>query len=105
MPKDFKYEFLGPKETFSMVVTTHLDENQEEHLLYMFHKHKKVLDWNIADIKSMDLLSCIYQITLEDDPIFIRKMQRTLNPAMKEVVKVTMLKLLNAGIIDPIVSG
>lgn len=42
LSKDLKYEFLGPKETFSVVNSMYLDENQD------------VLRWNIVNIISMD---------------------------------------------------
>lgn len=56
----------------------------------------------MTNIKGMDPYICTHQITLEDDAKPIRQMQCRLNPAMKEVFKTKVLKLLNIGIIYPI---
>lgn len=55
----------------------------------------------MADITDMDPFICTDQITLEEDkPTW--QMQCRLNPVVKEVVKVKVLKVLDAGIIYPI---
>lgn len=59
--------------------------------------------WNMVDIKAMDPSICKH--CMEDDAKPIRQMQHKLNPAMKELVKTEMLKLLNIGIIYPIVDS
>lgn len=46
----------------------------------------------------MDHLICPHCIALEDGTKPTRKMQRRLNPAIKEVVKVEVLKLMDADI-------
>ena len=44
----------------------------------------------------------MHYIHLDENAKPIRKMQRWLNPNMKEVVRTEVLKLLDAGIIYPI---
>lgn len=56
LPEGLKYAFLGPKDTSLIVISTHLDENQQEVLLLVLRKHNGALDWNMANIKSMDPL-------------------------------------------------
>lgn len=46
----------------------------------------------------MDHLICPHCIALEDGTKPTRKMQRRLNPAIKEVVKAEVLKLMDADI-------
>lgn len=86
-----------------MIILVYYEENQEERLLSMFHTHKGALGVNMVDIKSMDPLICTHLISLEDYIKSIRQMQGRLNLAMKEVVEVNVLKLLDACIIYPIV--
>lgn len=43
LPEDLKYVFLVTKETFSVIISMYLSENQEEYLLFVLHKHKGAL--------------------------------------------------------------
>lgn len=56
LPKDLKYAFLEPKETFRMVFLVHLNENQQEHLLLILRKYNGVLGWNTQTSKVWMLL-------------------------------------------------
>lgn len=64
-------------------------------MISIFVKYKGVSGWNIADIKGINPLIYAHHITLENNAKPINR----LNPAMKEVVKVEVLKLLDSGII------
>ncbi|XP_035546578.1 uncharacterized protein LOC108985990 [Juglans regia] len=55
-----------------------------------------------TDIKGIDAVVCTRRIHLEDDARPVHDAQRRLNPTMKEVVKVEVLKLFAVGIIYPI---
>lgn len=50
-----------------------------------------------GDIESMNPLIYTHYITLEAGCKLIRQMQQCLNPAMRKVVKVEVLKLLDEG--------
>lgn len=77
----------------------HLDENQEECLLSLLYTQKGAPGWNMVYIKGMDPLICTHCIALDDDAKPTRQMLCWLNPAMKEVVKSEVSKLLDVGII------
>jgi hypothetical protein len=64
--------------------------------------HKNALGWTIANIKGISLLICTHVIYLEKNVKPSREMQQRLNPNMKEVVKIEVIKLLDNGIIYPI---
>uniref|UniRef100_A0A2N9FJE9 Integrase catalytic domain-containing protein n=1 Tax=Fagus sylvatica TaxID=28930 RepID=A0A2N9FJE9_FAGSY len=102
LPNGFKYAYLGPGETFPVVISVALNEKQEGKLLYVLRDHKLALGWTIADIKGISPLICTHKIYLEDDCKTSREPQRRLNPTMKDVVKNEVIKLLDAGIIYPI---
>ena len=76
-----------------------MDLNQENQLLEILKTHRTALGWAIADIKGISPLICTHRIHLEEDVKPSRQPQRRLNPIMKEVVKMEVLKLLDVGVI------
>ena len=54
------------------------------------------------DLKGISLAVCTHHIYLEKEAKSVSQPQRRLNPHMQEVVRVEVLKLLQAGIIYPI---
>jgi hypothetical protein len=71
-------------------------------LVELLRKHKTAIGWTIADIKGISPLICTHRINFEDEVKASRQPQRRLNPNMREVIKIEVLKLLDAGIIYPI---
>ncbi|XP_075076513.1 uncharacterized protein LOC142163157 [Nicotiana tabacum] len=69
---------------------------------WSLEKHKTSLGWTIADIKGISPAICMHKILMENDYNPIVQPQRRLNPAMQEVVKKEVVKLLAASIIYPI---
>ena len=68
----------------------------------VLEKHKEVIGWTIADIKRISPSMIMHQIHLEENGKTSREPQRRLNLVLKEVVRVEIIKLLDAGIIYPI---
>ena len=95
-----KYVFLGDSKTLHVIISSHLDEDQEEKLLDLLSEHKKALGWIIADIKGISLSVVMNQIHLEEDAKTSREPQRRLNPVLKKVVRAEVMKLLDADIIN-----
>ena len=85
-----------------MVISSSLSEGQEESLLKVLKKHRKVLGWTIGDFHGISSLMCRHRIYLEEESKLVHQMQICLNPNMKEVIRGEVLKLLDAGIIYPI---
>ena len=54
------------------------------------------------DLKGTSPTMCMHKILMEDDQKPVVQPQRRLNPAMKEVVRKEVVKLLDAGLIYPI---
>jgi hypothetical protein len=102
LPSDLKYAFLGEDESYPVVISSKLTDLQESKLIEVLKSHKNTIGWTIADLKGISPLICNHAIYLEEDSKPSRQMQRRLNPHMKEVVRVEVLKLLDAGIIFPI---
>lgn len=56
---------------------------------------KDVIGWIINDIKGISPIISMHRIILEDESKPSRKPQRRLNPAIKEVLRKEILKLLD----------
>ncbi|KAL6327240.1 hypothetical protein AAG906_015590 [Vitis piasezkii] len=78
------------------------DQNQENCLMEVLKRCKKAIGWQISNLKGISPLVCTHHIYMEEEAKPIRQLQRRLNPHLQEVVRVEVLKLLQAGIIYPI---
>ena len=85
-----------------VIISSHLDKDQEGKLLDLLIEHKEALGWTIAHIKKIRPSVVMHHVRLEEDAKTSREPQRRLNPIVKEVVRAEVMKLLDAGIIYPI---
>lgn len=60
------------------------------------------MGWTIRDLNGISPTICMYKILMEDDHKLVVQPQRRLKPAMKEVVRKEVVKLLDTGLIYPI---
>ena len=68
-------------------------------------KHTTAIGWHISDLKGISPSYCMHKINMEVDYKPVRQPQRRLNPVMKEEVRKEVLKLLEAGLIYPILDS
>ena len=87
-----RYAFLGGQSEFQVIFFA-------EKLFEVLRRHKLALAWSIADIKGISLTICMHKILMEESFKPSIEHQRRLNPAMKEVVRTKVFKLVNVGII------
>ncbi|XP_050133220.1 uncharacterized protein LOC126609321 [Malus sylvestris] len=97
-----KYAHLGVNETLPVIIAADLNDTEEDKLLRVLRKYQDALGWTLADIKGISPALCMHRIFMEAGTKPIVEAQRRLNPIMKEVVRVEVMKLLDAGIIYPI---
>jgi hypothetical protein len=102
LPKGLKYEFLGPDKTYPVIVSDELSTEENEKLLNLLKKHRKVIGYSINDLKGISPAFCTHRIPMEDQCKPIVDHQRRLTHAMREVIKKEVIKLLNVGIIYPV---
>jgi hypothetical protein len=100
--ENLKYKFLGPAESLPMIIASYLANAQEEKLLDILGEHKEAIGWTIEDIMGINPSLVMHKIHLEENSKPSREPQRRLNPAMQEVFKTEVMKLLDVGIIYPI---
>ena len=65
-------------------------------------KHRAAIGYTLDDLKVISPTLCQHKINLEDNAKPVTDPQRRLNPKMKEVVRKEILKLLEAGVIYPV---
>jgi hypothetical protein len=97
-----KYKYLDQSESLLVIITADLNETQEQKLLDVFKEHKEAIGWSIGDIKGINPAMVMHKIHREDNVKPSREPQRRLNPAMQELVRAEVIKILDAGIIYPI---
>ncbi|XP_059441924.1 uncharacterized protein LOC132174256 [Corylus avellana] len=102
LPDTLKYKYLDPIESLPVIIAADLDSDQEHELLEVLREHKEAIGWSIEDIKGISPTVVMHKIHLEENAKTSREPQRRLNPAMQEVVRAEVIKLLDAGIIYPI---
>jgi hypothetical protein len=61
-PKGLKYEFLGPDKTYPVIVSDELSPEENERLLNLLKKHRKVIGYSINDLKGLSQAFCTHCI-------------------------------------------
>jgi hypothetical protein len=100
--KGLKYQFLGPDKTYPVIVSNELSPKENEKLLNLLKKHRKVIGYSINDLKGLSPAFCTNRIPMEDQCKPVVDHHRRLTHAMREVVKRNVIKLLDARIIYPV---
>jgi hypothetical protein len=91
-----------PDKTYPVIVSDEFSPEQNEKLLNLLKKHRKVIGYSINGLKGLSLAFCTQRIHMEDQCKPAVDHQRRLTHAMREVVKKEVIKLLDAGIIYPV---
>ncbi|XP_078148472.1 uncharacterized protein LOC144543896 [Carex rostrata] len=99
LPSTLRYEYLGPNQTYPVIVNASLDQDQTDQLLTILRKHKKAIGYTIDDLKGINPSICMHRILMEEGHKPTIEGQRRLNPNLSEVVRKEIQKLLDAGII------
>jgi hypothetical protein len=101
LPKGLKYEFLGLDKTYPVIVSDALSLEGNEKLLNLLKRHRKVIGYSINYLKGLSATFCTHRIPMEDQCKPVVDHQRRLTHA-REVVNKEVIKLLDAGIIYPV---
>jgi hypothetical protein len=102
LPKGLKYEFLGPDKTYPVIMSDELSPEENEKLLNLLKKHRKVIGYSINDLKGLSPAFCTHRIHMEDQCMPVVDHQTRITHAMREVVKKEVIKLFDARIIYPV---
>nr|GEW73576.1 reverse transcriptase domain-containing protein [Tanacetum cinerariifolium] len=104
-PDNLEYVFLEERSFLPVIISSQLSKENKNKLVSFLKKHKQAFALKKTDIPSIFPSFCKHKIQLLDDKKPVIQKQRRLNPNMQEVVKKEIVKLLDTGIIYPIVDS
>jgi len=87
LPDSVKYIFFCPNETFHVIITSDLNEDQESKLLKVLRENKEAIGWILGDIKDIGHFIVQHRIHLKDNAKSYRDQQRRLNRTCKKSSK------------------
>ncbi|XP_073138409.1 uncharacterized protein [Henckelia pumila] len=99
LPSHLKYLSLLDNYKLPVIISSNLTGDEEQKLTRVLRDNIKAIGWSIADIKWISSSMCMHKILMEADHKTSTQPLRRLNPAMQEVVKKEVIKLLDADII------
>ncbi|XP_075521398.1 uncharacterized protein LOC142554621 [Primulina tabacum] len=99
LPSHLCYAFLDESLSYPVIISSALTIEENDKLLRVLREFKSALGWTISDIKRISPTVCMHKILMQESYSPYVDHQRRFNPAMKEVVRAEVLKLLNAGVI------
>ncbi|XP_021739812.1 uncharacterized protein LOC110706226 [Chenopodium quinoa] len=82
LPYNLKYAYLGPNNSYPVIVNAELKDTELEQLLNVLRTYKSVIGYTIDDIKGINPSFCMHKIILENDHASSIEPQRRLNPNM-----------------------
>ncbi|WKA10697.1 hypothetical protein VitviT2T_028257 [Vitis vinifera] len=100
LPSHLRFAFLKDSSFYPIIISSSLNDLEEEKLLRVLREHKKTIGWTIDDIKGISPSICMHKILFEESYKPTVQPQRRLNPSMQEVVKKEVVKLLDADYIS-----
>jgi hypothetical protein len=62
-----KYKYLDPSESLPVIISSDLNEAQEQELLNVLKEYKEAIGWSIEDIKGISLAVVMHKIHLEEN--------------------------------------
>nr|GEZ12970.1 DNA-directed DNA polymerase [Tanacetum cinerariifolium] len=100
-----EYAYIEGTDKLLVIIAKGLKDVEKEALLKVLKSHKWAIAWKISDIKGIDPRFCTHKILIEDDFKPTVQSQRRGNPKVLEVIKKEVIKLLDAGMIYPILDS
>ncbi|GJR00440.1 reverse transcriptase domain-containing protein [Tanacetum coccineum] len=105
LPDNLEYVFLEEPFFLPIIISSQLSKEKKNRFISVLKKHKQAFTWKAIDIPGICPSFCKHKIKLLDDKKPVVQKQRRLNPNMQEVVKKEIMKLLDTGIIYPIIDS
>jgi hypothetical protein len=66
LPENLKYVFLGPDQTFPVIINSHLTKDQELRLIVTLSEHWVAIGWTILGLRGINPTYCTHKIYLEE---------------------------------------
>nr|GEV53914.1 hypothetical protein [Tanacetum cinerariifolium] len=105
LPPHIEYAFLKGNDKFPIIIAKDLSFEEKVALVKVLKLHKRAIAWKLSDIKGNNPEFCTHKILMEDDFKPAVQHQRRVNPKIHDVIKKEVEKLLDAGLIYPILDS
>ncbi|GKA57522.1 reverse transcriptase domain-containing protein [Tanacetum coccineum] len=105
LPPHLEYAFLEGDDKLPVIISKDLRDEEKTALIKVLKSHKQALAWQLSDIKGINPEFCTHKILMEDDFKPAVQHQRRVNPKIHDVIKKEVEKLLDAGLIYPILDS
>ncbi|GJY25779.1 reverse transcriptase domain-containing protein [Tanacetum coccineum] len=104
-PPHLKYAFLEDNNKLLVIIAKDLSVDEKTALIKVLKSRKQAIAWKLSDIKGINLKFCSYKILMEEDYKPAVQHQRRVNPKIHDVIKKEVEKLLDVGLIYPILDS
>nr|GEW71055.1 reverse transcriptase domain-containing protein [Tanacetum cinerariifolium] len=105
LPPHLEYAFLEGDDKLPVIIAKDLSVEEKAALIKVLKSHKQSIAWKLSDIKGINPEFCTHKILMEDDFELAIQHQRSVNLKIYDVIKKEVLKLLDAGLIYPILDS
>ncbi|GJW90894.1 hypothetical protein Tco_0168447 [Tanacetum coccineum] len=102
LPPHLEYAFLEGDDKLPVIIAKDLKNEEKAALIEVLKSHKRAIAWKLSDIKGINPEFCTHKILMEEDYEPTVQHQRRVNPKIHDVIKKEVEKLLDAGLIYPI---
>nr|GEW54877.1 hypothetical protein [Tanacetum cinerariifolium] len=102
LPSHLEYDFLEETNKLPVIIAKDLKDVEKEALIKVFKSHKRGIALKISNIKGIDPRFCTHKILIKEDYKPTIQSQRRVNPKIHKVIMKEVIKLLDAGMINPI---
>ncbi|GJY74826.1 reverse transcriptase domain-containing protein [Tanacetum coccineum] len=99
LPPHLEYAFLEGTNKSPVIIAKDLKDEDKTALLKVLRSRKRAIAWKMSDIKGIDPKFCTHKILMEENVKPTVQHQRWVNPKIHEVIKIEVIKLLEAGLI------
>nr|GEV33996.1 reverse transcriptase domain-containing protein [Tanacetum cinerariifolium] len=104
-PPHLKYTFLEGDNKLPVIIAKELGEEEKSALIKVLKSHKRAIAWKLSDIQGINPEFCTHKILMEENYKPAVQHQRRVNPKIHDVIKKEVEKLLDAGLIYPIIDS
>ncbi|GJU80640.1 DNA-directed DNA polymerase [Tanacetum coccineum] len=105
LPSHLEYAYLKGNESCPVIISSKLTEKEKISLLQVLEKRKGAIAWKMSNIKGISPSFCTHKILMEESFKPVIQPQRCLNLKFQDVVKNKIARLLDSGLIYPILDS
>ncbi|GKF42990.1 hypothetical protein Tco_0126332, partial [Tanacetum coccineum] len=105
LPPHLEYAFLEDNNKLPVIISKDLSVDEKVALIKVLKSRKRAIAWKLSDIKGINPEFCSHKVLMEEDYEPTVQHQRRVNPKIHDVIKKEVEKLLNSGLIYPILDS